>query len=181
MEHFFEEIDGWFDYEDLYREAVNAAKDMSHFVELGTWKGRSAAFMGVEIANSGKLIRFDTIDHFIGVEPKNSSQTQAARMHRSYEECRNNLSRVPWVNIIPLSSRDAARLYADRSLDFVFIDANHAYPFVRQDITLWLPKVKKGGVLAGHDYTSHRGVKRAVDELLPHASQVSEKCWKIMV
>jgi predicted O-methyltransferase YrrM len=53
------------------------------------------------------------------------------------------------------------------SLDFVFIDGNHAEEYVAQDIELWEPKISSGGLLFGHDYGSgfHRGVKRAVDRL----------------
>ena len=54
--------------------------------------------------------------------------------------------------MIRASSEVAADMFADESLDFVYIDANHAYDFVVQDIDLWYPKVKKGGYLCGHDY-----------------------------
>ena len=46
----------------------------------------------------------------------------------------------------------AARQFADRSLDFVYIDANHDFLHVTQDIAAWSPKVRKGGILAGHDF-----------------------------
>lgn len=46
----------------------------------------------------------------------------------------------------------AAELFRDSSLDFVYIDANHTYESVVEDITTWYPKIKSGGVLAGHDY-----------------------------
>ena len=54
--------------------------------------------------------------------------------------------------MIRATSEVAADIFADESLDFVYIDANHAYDFVKQDMTLWYPKVKKGGYLGGHDY-----------------------------
>ena len=60
--------------------------------------------------------------------------------------------------------------FSDRSLDFVFIDADHSYEGCKTDIVAWLTKVKPGGWIGGHDY-GHRlersgkwGVKRAVDE-----------------
>ena len=62
MEHFYENIPGWFSYDYLYRDAVERAEDESLFVEIGSFKGRSTAFMCVEIANSGKNIKFDCID-----------------------------------------------------------------------------------------------------------------------
>ncbi len=56
----------------------------------------------------------------------------------------------------------------DQSLDFVFLDASHTYEDVKNDICLWLPKVRYGGVLAGDDYTDKfsDGVVKAVDEQL---------------
>ena len=57
------------------------------------------------------------------------------------------------VEILRLTSEEAAPKIPDESLDFVYIDANHAYEFVKRDIELWWPKVKQHGILAGHDYT----------------------------
>ena len=54
------------------------------------------------------------------------------------------------------------------SLDLAFIDADHSYERIFADIRAWLPKVKTGGVLCGHDYGSsagdHAGVKQAVHQ-----------------
>jgi hypothetical protein len=49
-------------------------------------------------------------------------------------------------------SSDMASRFEDGSLDLVYIDGNHAYEWVKEDIELWWPKLRKGGVLAGHDY-----------------------------
>jgi hypothetical protein len=54
--------------------------------------------------------------------------------------------------MIRASSEISSNMFLDNSLDFVYIDANHAYDFVKEDIELWYPKVKKGGYLCGHDY-----------------------------
>jgi predicted O-methyltransferase YrrM len=57
-----------------------------------------------------------------------------------------------FIRPIRQSSVEAAALYADNSLDFVFIDAAHDYENVKADIAAWYPKVKVGGTIAGHDY-----------------------------
>ena len=54
--------------------------------------------------------------------------------------------------MIRANSKIASEIFEDESLDFVYIDANHAYDFVVEDIKLWFPKLKKGGVFSGHDY-----------------------------
>ena len=69
----------------------------------------------------------------------------------------------------------AARRFADGSLDFVFIDAAHEYESASEDIEAWAPKVRRGGIVSGHDYMDgeHQdqigirtpyGVKQAVNE-----------------
>ena len=49
-------------------------------------------------------------------------------------------------------SSDMAQRFEDESLDFVYIDGNHAYDWVKEDISLWWPKLKPGALLMGHDY-----------------------------
>lgn len=50
------------------------------------------------------------------------------------------------------------------SLGFVYIDANHSYEGALRDLKAWTPKLKKGGIMAGHDYNHIYGVKEAVNE-----------------
>jgi hypothetical protein len=56
------------------------------------------------------------------------------------------------VDFIRAYSMDAVNQFQDASLDFVYIDANHEWPFVTQDIYYWARKVRPGGIVAGHDY-----------------------------
>ena len=75
-------------------------------------------------------------------------------------------------NVLRMPSNRAARRVKKGSLDFVFIDAEHTYESVKWDLELWYPKVRPGGLIAGHDYLAeeglpwHREVKRAVDEFV---------------
>jgi hypothetical protein len=69
--------------------------------------------------------------------------------------------------VLRLHSTEAAALIADGSQDFVFIDADHRYEAVRDDLAAWLPKVRGGGLICGHDYSNgFPGVNRAVSEKL---------------
>lgn len=80
----------------------------------------------------------------------------------------NSLS-VDNISIIRNNSIDAAKIFADekKQFGFVYIDADHAYESIHNDIHAWLPLVEKGGVLAGHDCDHyHQGVVKAVQELL---------------
>lgn len=72
------------------------------------------------------------------------------------------------VQIIKKYSVDAAKDVPDESLDFVYIDANHEYSHVKEDIEAWTPKVRRGGIVAGDDYYMTRagnmGVLQAAQE-----------------
>lgn len=68
--------------------------------------------------------------------------------------------KIKWIK---KKSAEAAEAFIDGSLDFVYIDGNHSYDSVREDIGLYYPKLKEGGLLAGHDY-DYLDVKKAVDE-----------------
>ncbi len=74
------------------------------------------------------------------------------------------------VEIIRESSETAAARFADQSLDWVYIDGNHHYEFVKRDLELYFPKVKRGGFIVCDDYhfvgTFNDGVTRAVDEFM---------------
>lgn len=63
-------------------------------------------------------------------------------------------------------SPDVAEHFADEGLDWVYIDADHTYESVRADLAAWFPKLRPGGLMAGHDYVERHGwgVKQAVDE-----------------
>jgi FkbM family methyltransferase len=62
--------------------------------------------------------------------------------------------------------------------DLVFLDAGHDEPSVRADIAHWLPQVKPGGFLAGHDYEpAYPGLIKAVDEMFPKAEHENSVWW----
>jgi SAM-dependent methyltransferase len=179
MEHFYQNIgEDWFSFPNLYKNMVAKSNDNSHFVEVGSWKGRSAAFMAVEIANSNKKIKFDCVDTWEGsVEHIEFDEVVNNKL---YDIFLTNIEPVKdIINPIKMSSIEASKLYQDESLDFVFIDASHEYEDVKNDILAWLPKVKKGGILAGHDFTDpFPGVVNAVNELLgSNNTYIDEQCW----
>lgn len=62
-------------------------------------------------------------------------------------------------------SIDAAAMFKNCEFDFVFVDAAHDEESVQEDVKAWLPKVKPGGIICGHDYGVYDGVKKAVDRL----------------
>lgn len=181
MIHIYENIDGWFTFPNLYKMAVDTATTNAHFVEIGSWMGKSASYMAVEIINSNKNIRFDCVDTWEGsIEHADIDEVKENKL---YEKFLDNVEPVKNViNPIRMHSLNAVDLYEDNSLDFVFIDAAHDYENVKKDIIAWYPKVKSNGLFAGHDYDpSWDGVMKAVDEFINEKgytlSVKSELCW----
>jgi cephalosporin hydroxylase len=118
-------------------------------VEVGTFKGEYSK----EI-----LQRWGGTLYMVDVWNELGDEYIDASNHKNFEggvygECMNNIKGFEERGImVRATSKKASELFEDNSLDFVYIDANHAYDFVKEDIQLWYPKVKSGGWIMGHDY-----------------------------
>lgn len=168
MEHFWHEPhmgENWFTYPKLYREMVRLAPKESHFVEIGSWKGMSAAFMAVEIINSDKNIKFDCVDIWAdgGYLEDGTQDLFGVDLMNKFLENTKPVAHV--INAIRSDSVEASKTYADQSLDFVFIDGDHSYEGCKRDIIAWLPKMKPNSIIAGHDYGWTPGIQKAVDDV----------------
>ena len=87
-------------------------------------------------------------------------------------------SRIQWQEV---NSLIAATWHADASLDFVFLDSCHEFDHVLAEIDAWHPKVKPGGILAGHDYghPDYPGVKKAVSRRLGSVGTLAAHVWAV--
>lgn len=159
MEHYYKTVNGYFDYEFIIQEAITRSNTNAHFVEVGAFMGKSASYAGVEIINSGKNIKYDIVDHFMG--SLNDPVGNGCK-----DICLKNIEPVSSVvKLVNLPSVVAATLYADNSLDYVFLDGDHNYEGIKADLIAWYPKLKSGALFAGHDYEPpFPGVIRAVKE-----------------
>lgn len=170
--------ENWFNYEALYSNIVKLFPSGSKFVEIGSWKGKSAAYLAVEIINSNKNIMLDCIDTWEG--SSEHVDYEDVKLNTLYELfIKNTSSLLSVINPIRMDSIDASKKYENNSLDFVFIDASHEYDYVKKDIEAWFPKVKVGGIIAGHDYRyGWKDVDKAVDEFFINKTILtSEGCW----
>ena len=81
-----------------------------------------------------------------------------------------------------MTSLEASKLYEDESLDVVFLDASHKYEDIKDDMIAWYPKVKKEGIIGGHDYTWCDDVRIAVNEFFKNKTiYESEGCWFVLL
>lgn len=178
-QHTYQNLGGWFNFQDIYSKMVALHTDGAHFVEIGTCLGKSASFMGVEIYNSGKDITFETVDTFKG------SPSEINGKHKFFTEidvkarAEKALKNLP-VKIIEGSSVEVSKNYKNKSLDFVFIDGSHVFEDVYADIMAWKKKIKKGGYIGGHDYDNTH-VFKAVQKALKKDCPVSRNSWLIQL
>ena len=164
----------WFDSPNVYKMLVENCRDDGKIVELGAWKGRSSAFLVVEAYNKSPKIEVHIVDTW-GGNPFDGSEDQSTDAYSKFTSNMSILARPYQAH--RMTTNEAAGLFKDESLDSVFIDADHSYEAVKMDIQNWMPKVRKGGILAGHDYTSAwPGVIKAVNEIFPKAQKI-ESCW----
>jgi hypothetical protein len=119
-------------------------------VEVGTFKGE---FSKQILENwSGTLYMVDVWRPLSDKEYLDSSNHTNFE-NGVYSEAMKNISgHEDRAVMLRATSEIASNMFEDNSLDFVYIDANHAYDYVVQDIDLWYPKLKEGGYLCGHDY-----------------------------
>ena len=185
MEHFYQNIPGHFNYENVYNDMIAFTPEdtKEKFVEIGAWKGKSICYAGVEIINSGKNIKIDSVDTWEGSPGEPILMNDESVINNTlYFDYLKNIEPVKEVVFpIRLPSVQAANLYEDNSLFFVFIDGSHLYESVKEDILAWLPKVKSGCFIGGHDIDQteeFNGVRKAVDEILgPCNVKIYNKGW----
>jgi predicted O-methyltransferase YrrM len=126
-------------------------------VEIGSFAGISSELFALHCK---ELYCVDLWDPYWEITDKQRiefAEFSFDKMIKNYEN----------VYKVKKSSVEASKNFEDGSLDLVYIDAAHDYDSVRQDILTWLPKIKKGGFIAGHDYRydSNIGVYEAVNDI----------------
>jgi predicted O-methyltransferase YrrM len=172
------DIYGHFDFEDIYTQAVQEAPENGIIVEIGVQFGRSLMYLAHKaIQEKRPDIRIVGVDPWIvdhnrniNVEgwggPEFSSQRQftdplAYAEHQMKTHAPAERARV---ELMRLTSVEATERFDNGSVHLAFIDGDHRYEQVKRDIEVWLPKIRSGGVLAGHDYGGYETVRRAVRE-----------------
>jgi GR25 family glycosyltransferase involved in LPS biosynthesis/cephalosporin hydroxylase len=168
----WEGVQGWFDFDLIYDEQLTSFGDNpAVVVEVGSWLGRSTAFMAEEIKRRLKTnVKFYAVDTWRGTanEPDMAAMI-AAHDGDLYPAFLRNMSRcgvLDYVTPIRKTSVEAAQDFKDGSIDFLFLDAAHDYESVLADLKAWYPKMHYHRCIAGHDI-DRPGVRQAVEEMFP--------------
>jgi len=130
-------------------------------VEVGVLRG---AFSKVLLSiNPASLTLVDPYRRFSTEEFPDYTDYSQSKWDELHAKVKNTFEADSRVSILRNVSENAVREFKNNSLDMVYLDGNHTYPFIYKDLRLWYAKVKKGGILAGHDYPLP-SVKKAVQE-----------------
>ena len=163
-------ISGWFSEADS-QFVLNMLKTIKDgiCVEIGCFKGRSTAvMMPAAIKNNNE---YYVIDNFYGGKDETTpaSKIQRCSGEQIKKEFIENMKMIGMrrsdYRLWRCNSIDASVYFPDQSLDLVFLDGDHAYESVKLDIETWWKKIKKNGIIAGHDI-NNEDVSRAVKEFL---------------
>lgn len=159
-----------------------------HVVEVGVWRGQLCR----EVLKERRDAVMTLVDPWLAGRPGEPWYESGSKMARCsqaevdevMEEALRSIEFASrrWT-VIRSTSVEAAPLVLDGTVDLVFIDADHSYHGVRDDIEAWLPKVRAGGWIGGHDYRSVRfpGVERAVHERFGKPEHGANSTWFVRV
>jgi SAM-dependent methyltransferase len=160
-------IPGWMTQPELDRLSV-LANQSQDVVEIGCWKGRSTRVL---LENCKGDVY--AVDHWKG-NPGDATEI-AATTQNIYNEFISNVEDFNNIRIMRGYSAKIVNKFEDKSVDMVFIDADHSYEACKADIEMWLPKCKK--FICGHDYTNiFPGVIQAVNERFKKVN-VTDSIW----
>ena len=150
-------LPGWMTYEELVWLAKQAQKH-ERIVEIGCYQGKSTRALADN--TKGFVV---AVDNFKG--PNDVSLPRFMRDNLLEMFIMGTTDLIQAKKVIPIVA-DHADINIDFSPDMVFLDGSHVYEDIKRDIELWKPRIVKGGILCGHDYTNIEDVRQATADTL---------------
>lgn len=141
-------------------------------VQVGAWRGDATLIFAQH---------FKTVHD---VDPYEGDTNEGYTMDDVYAAYVRNTGHLPNVQHYRLRSVDAAKTFHNASIDALYVDAIHTEPALTEDLNAWLPKVKDGGYVGGHDYGEYfPGIPKAVHKFFSVESvKVFQDCsWLVRV
>jgi predicted O-methyltransferase YrrM len=166
---------GWFHHQTKVLALLETHRPLVS-VELGSWRGASAIAMARKLKIWGGTLT--CIDTWTGNVNGSYGGTRAGSP-AMLAECAENLVAAGvshYVRLIVARTTDAARAWHG-PIDFLYVDADHHYQSVLQDLNTWWGHLKVGGLIAGDDYLNpmYPGVCQAWDEFEKHSGTSFER------
>lgn len=150
---------------------MNATGLITHRDMLGYWLNQNGLLgVGVEVGSAAGQFAAHILSTWQGkelhlVDPwENLPPNEYLENHdhvdyeKWFQDCRALAAQDPRAKLHRMRSVEAAKEFPASTLDFVYIDGNHSYGHVMEDLDAWCPKVRRGGLISGHDfYTNIEG------------------------
>ena len=135
------------------------------FAELGVFSGAFSEKIS-SLLKPKKLYLVDIFDGKMGSGDVNGENFQFINLNESFDQLTQKYAKHPEVKIVKSTTVEFLDSLPDDHLDAVYIDADHSYEAVKQDLNLSFQKVGENGLIMGHDYEENEfpGVVQAVDE-----------------
>lgn len=135
---------GWLRSSRAHIVEIFAEAGYKEGAEIGVCKGEFSEFM----LNTVPGLKMHSIDPWCAY-----NRVESQKSEDRYQETVQRLDGLN-ANIIRMKSMEVVDNFEDNSLDFVYIDGPHEFDPVMMDLIKWEPKVRPGGIVAGHDYYS---------------------------
>lgn len=148
------------------QDLISNIPNKGTMIEIGTFTGESTVIFG------------DHFENVIGIDPMLQDYdvqdpTSKFNFNEVLDMFVDRTKGYDNIQLITKTSDDAVNDFNDGVFDFVYIDGIHQYENVKQDILNYLPKIKKGGVIGGHDYgPTWPGIEKAVTEIFGKPDKV---------
>jgi hypothetical protein len=121
-------------------------------VEVGTWRAEFSEYLCQQLPQTTVI----SVD--VWKTGYDAMFTNDAEQCENERQCRERLRPYPNSVILKTASTTAAAMFPPRSLDFVYLDADHRFPSVVADLCAWQTRIRPGGIMAGHDYVFFRDI-----------------------
>lgn len=158
----------------VYDQLVKEAKGT--IVEVGSYEGGSLTTMAAMNADR-RDINFVSVESFSG-DLNGKVDNMVLPSLQAFDRALSSFGFLP-VSCLPLSSRNAVKHFEDGSIGMVMIDAGHGTDDVIEDIKLWAPKVRKGGIIAGDDWSWATVMKGVTQSLGTDINESGNLWWVI--
>lgn len=166
-------------YDTLDFLCKSIGKPYMKALEVGCWTGCSTCIIGSRLRIYDGILY--CVDNFTGGKEKSSLVPIAEK----YNIKSLFLSNIEWaelnntIKLLYMNSREASKHFLDEELDFIFLDGDHSYDGVSQDINLFYPKLKTNGIICGHDFYGDvsDGLTRSVIEHFNGRFEHKNQIW----
>jgi FkbM family methyltransferase len=129
-------------------------------VEIGVYKGEYSEILmsripGLELTGVDVWQVYDTYADYA-----------ESNIRSAYDKAKER-AEIYKFTLLREYSTEAVKKFEDESLDFIYIDGNHDFAHVIEDLNIWSPKVKKGGIISGHDFLECSQLRCGVKDAVP--------------